>query len=152
MRLTELAKGGKFSKILAAVDGSQESLAAVDKAIHIAKSDGAELIAFTVLQLPVVSHYTPAVLGSLLEKGTTEGEGLLGDVKKKAEQNDVKVKTRMVSSFGSPASEIVSFAEKESVDLIVMGTKGRGKLKKILLGSTASGVVLNASCTVMVVR
>jgi nucleotide-binding universal stress UspA family protein len=58
----------------------------------------------------------------------------------------------MVRSFGSPSSEIVSYAEKKNVDLIVMGTRGRGKLKKILLGSTASGVVMNAPCTVMVVR
>ena len=152
MRLVELAKGGKFSKILVAVDGSQESLAAVDKAIRIAKGDNAELIAFNVLQLPVVGPYTPVVLSSLLEKGTKDADGLLGDVKKKAEQNEVKVKTRMASAFGSPASEIVSYAEEENVDLIVMGTRGRGKLKKILLGSTAAGVVLNASCTVMVVR
>lgn len=147
-----MAKGSKFSRILVAVDGSQESLDAVDKAIRIAKSDDAELIAFNVLQLPVVGPYTPVVLGSLLEKGTKDADGLLGDVKKKAEQNEVKIKTRMTSSFGSPASEIVSYSEEENVDLIVMGTKGRGKLKKILLGSTAAGVVLNAPCAVMVVR
>ena len=147
-----MAKGGEFSRILVAVDGSQESSAAVDKAIRIAKNDNSELIAFNVLQLPVVSQYTPAVLGSALEKGTSDADELLGDVKKKAEENGIKVKTSMIRSFGSPASEIVSYAESEKVDLIVMGTKGRGKLKKILLGSTASGVVMNAPCTVMVVR
>lgn len=62
------------------------------------------------------------------------------------------MKTQMVRSFGSPSSEIVSYAEKENVDLIVMGTRGRGKLKRMLLGSTASGVVMNSSCTVLVVR
>ena len=93
--------------------------------------------------------YTPSLA---LEKGATEADELLGDVKKKAEVNGTKVKTSLIRSFGSPASEIVSYAEKEKVDLIVMGTKGRGMLKKILLGSTASGVVMNAPCTVMVVR
>jgi hypothetical protein len=69
---------------------------------------------------------------------------------KKAEQDKVKVKTRMTSSFGSLSFEIISYAEKENVDPIVMGTRGRCKLKNMLLFSTASGVVMNAPCTVMV--
>ena len=126
-------------------------MAAVDKAIQIAARDGAELIAINVLQMPVVHHFTPAVIGNALEKGTVEAEEWFSDVKRMAE-GGAKIKTQMVKSLGSPASEIVSYAEKENIDLIVMGTKGRSKLKKMLFGSVAAGVVMNASCTVMVVR
>jgi nucleotide-binding universal stress UspA family protein len=143
---------GSFKKIMVAVDGSEQSMAAADKAIQMARENDADLIAVNVLQLPVVSHYTPAVLNSAIEKGITESEAWFDSVKRRAEKSGVSLKTRMIRSFGSPSSEIVSLAEKENVDLIVTGTKGRGRLRKILLGSTASGIVMNAGCTVMVVR
>lgn len=127
-------------------------MAAVDRALQIAKNDDAELIAFNVMQLPFLTHYTPAVLDSALEKGTAEADNWFADIKRRAQETGTKVRTEMSRGFGSPSSEIVRYAEKESVDLIVMGTRGRGKLKKALLGSTASGVVVNAPCTVMVVR
>ncbi len=149
----KLANGRRFSKVLVAIDGSTESMAAVDKAIRIVKNDDAELIAFNAIQLPLVGYYTPAVLDSVLDKGTSEAENWFRDIERRTrEAVGAKVKTEIVKSFSSPSSEIVGYAEKENVDLIVMGTKGRGKMKKTLLGSTASGVVMNASCTVMVVR
>ena len=48
--------------------------------------------------------------------------------------------------------EIVDFAERNNIDLIVIGTKGRTGFKKVLLGSVASGVVTYAHCPVLVVR
>jgi nucleotide-binding universal stress UspA family protein len=148
-----LANAHRFSKVLVAVDGSTESMAAIDRAIRITKNDDAELIAFHSIQLPLVGYYTPAVLDSVLDKGTSEAENWFRDIEKRTrEAVRSKVKTQIVKGFSSPSSEIVSYAEKENVDLIVMGTKGRGKMKKTFLGSTASGVVMNASCTVMVVR
>ncbi len=151
--MIKLANSHRFSKVLVAVDGSTESMAAVERAIKITKNDDAELIAFHSIQLPLVGYYTPAVLDSVLDKGTSEAENWFRDIERRTrEAVGAKVKTQIVKSFSSPSSEIVGYAEKENVDLIVMGTKGRGKMKKTLLGSTASGVVMNASCTVMVVR
>ena len=47
---------------------------------------------------------------------------------------------------------IVEYAEEHKMDLIVIGTKGLSGIKKMLLGSTASGVVTYAYCPVMVVK
>ena len=47
---------------------------------------------------------------------------------------------------------IVEYAESHGVDLIIIGTRGRSGLKKMLLGSVASGVVTYATCPVMVVK
>lgn len=149
----KLPNGNRFSKVLVAIEGSTESIAAVEKAIRLAKNDNAELIAFNAIQLPVVGYYNPRLLDSVLDKETTEVENWFRDIERRTQEAGVaKVKTQAVKSFGSASSEIVSYAEKENVDLIVMWTKGRGQIKKMLLGSTASGVVMNAPCTVMVVR
>ena len=137
---------------MVAVDRSKESMTAVDRSIQIAKQNDAELIAVNILQLPIMSPYTPVVLNSAIEKGITETDEWFDGIREQAAEKGINIKTKMIRIFGSPSSEIVDFAEKENADLIVMGTKGRGKLKKVLLGSTAFGVVMNAPCTVMVVR
>lgn len=91
------------------------------------------------------------MLDSVLDKGTTEADNWFRDIKTRAQEATIaKVKTQIVKSFGSPSSEIVAYAEKENVDLIVMGTKDRKQMKKMLVGSTASGVVMNASCSVVI--
>lgn len=53
---------------------------------------------------------------------------------------------------GIPYEEIVNFAEKEKIDLIVMGTYGRAGLERFIFGSTAERVVRKAPCPVMTVR
>lgn len=60
--------------------------------------------------------------------------------------------TAIVEAETSTASSIVDFAESKNVDLLVIGSKGRTGLKKMLLGSTATEVVKYAHCPVMVVR
>ena len=49
-------------------------------------------------------------------------------------------------------SPLTVFADKEKMDLIVLGTRGRTGFKKLLLGSVAEGVVNHSSCPIMVVR
>jgi nucleotide-binding universal stress UspA family protein len=94
MSLYQMARAGRFSKVLVTIDGSPESMAAVDRAIEIAKNDGAELIAFNVMQLPVVSPYTPAVLNAALEKGTTEPDTWFGDIKRRAQDAGARPRHR----------------------------------------------------------
>jgi nucleotide-binding universal stress UspA family protein len=66
--------------------------------------------------------------------------------------NGVKLSTEVVASPTSVVPAIVDYAEKNKVDLIVVGTRGRSGFTKLLLGSVASGVVTYASCPVMVVK
>ncbi|MGE3804473.1 MAG: universal stress protein, partial [Gemmataceae bacterium] len=53
---------------------------------------------------------------------------------------------------GSPGEEIVALAREEEVDLIVMGTHGRGGLSRMLMGSVASDVLAEAPCGVLTYR
>jgi nucleotide-binding universal stress UspA family protein len=64
----------------------------------------------------------------------------------------VKALAETILDVASAADSIVNYAESKKADLIVIGTKGRIGLKRLLLGSVASGVVTHASCPVLVTR
>jgi nucleotide-binding universal stress UspA family protein len=66
------------------------------------------------------------------------------------EKAGVKVET--VLAQGHPGSEIIAFAENNNIDLIVMGTPGRGGIDRILMGSVAGDVVRHAKARVMIVK
>lgn len=65
---------------------------------------------------------------------------------------DLEIVTEVIIADESIFSEIIEFAERENIDLIIMGTRGRTGFKKLLLGSVASGVVNFAHCPVLVIR
>ena len=56
------------------------------------------------------------------------------------------------NSAMSIVGEIVNYAERENVDIIVIGTRGQSEFAKLLLGSVTSGVTVYTPCTVMVVK
>jgi nucleotide-binding universal stress UspA family protein len=65
---------------------------------------------------------------------------------------DSRFETAIIEAETSAASTIVDYAESKNVDLLIIGSKGRTGLKKMLVGSTASAVVKYAHCPVLVVR
>jgi len=73
-------------------------------------------------------------------------------VKQKAIESKVSVGTDVVFSTNSVVKTIVEYAEEKKIDLIVIGSKGMSGLKRMLLGSVASGVVTYADCPVLVVK
>jgi nucleotide-binding universal stress UspA family protein len=156
-------KKGKFSKILITVDGSEESMNAADYAIAMAKKEDndAQLIALHVLFSQTGYAYstnmfglvTPSSINELLVDAKHEAHQWFDKIKEKIHENgDVQLKTEVVVSPTSVVGAIVDYAERENVDLIVIGSRGRSGFKKLLLGSTASGVVTYATCPVLVVK
>ena len=145
-----------FSKILIAIDGSEESLHAADYAIEIARRYNAEVIALNVILSGATLH-GPSVSPHIIEL-KQEAQNYLDKAKEKAERrmsndNDNKIRLR-TELIGAPSTVggVVAFAEKNNVDLIIIGTRGRSGFTKLLLGSVASGVVTYAHCPVMVVK
>ena len=95
---------------------------------------------------------TPSAVNDILDKSKQEAKKWFDDVEKKAAARGVKLKVEMIASPASVVPAIVDYAEKNKVDLIVTGTKGRSGFAKLLLGSVAAGVVTYASCPVMIVK
>ena len=152
---------GKFTKILAAIDGSEQSMHAADYAIAMAKKeDNSKIIALHVLfsqtgyvySTTMFGLITPSSINKILEDAKHEAQQWLDKIKEKISEIDIELTTEVVVSPTSVVGEIVDYAEHENVDLIVIGSRGRSGFKRLLLGSTASGVVIYATCPVLVVK
>ena len=146
-------KAEKFSKILVAVDGSEQSMQAAAYAIDLAKKYNAQLIALTVSHVPLSSYG----FGSRPEtvkhdKEMLESKQWFRTIQEVGIEYNVSLKTDLIDSQMSVEGTIVEYAESQGVDLIVIGTTGRSGFKKLLLGSVASGVVNYSTCPVMVVK
>lgn len=135
-----------YRHILAATDGSEYSRAAIEHAIKLAKSTRTKLTALYVASLNEKRVQAKVWLKEALLK---EGQEVLAEVEKLAGEEGVQIETKIVE--GIPSEKIVEVARNEKADLIVMGTRGRTGIKKILLGSVAERVIGAASCPVLVV-
>jgi nucleotide-binding universal stress UspA family protein len=158
----------KFSKILVAIDGSEISMKASVYAIDIANRKGKEaekiqLIGLTVIELTNLSYSFFATASGYyeaekLEVKRKEAQQSLDKVEKLAvnntnNNNKIQFKSEIIEDpISRVGSAIVDYAERENVDLIVIGTRGRTGFKKMLLGSVASDVVTFAHCPVLVVK
>ena len=137
-----------FKKILVTTDFSEPATAGIDLAERVAADSDSELVL-----LHVVATEPPPGLDQKTE------DRVMQERRQKARQSlddlvaarGTGVVTRTVVAVGTPAREILLVAGDESVDLIVIASHGRSALGRVLLGSTAEGVIHKATCPVMVV-
>ena len=112
---------------------------------------GSELTAICVVQIPeYIEENTRAILRDELfaKSGKT-----LAEIEKLASEAKVRFASEILQTSGSIATAVCNFAEKNGVDLLVIGTRSDASgLTKLMLGSVASAVVGNAHCPVLVVR
>lgn len=142
-----------FKKLLVPVDGSKDSIRALERAIDYGIKFQSEIYVLTVAshdQALRVSlddaNYEEFLHGKIIEsaKGVlSEAETILTDYPHPFHKKYV---------IGNPAKEILSFAEKNHVDMIVMGNSGMGAFSRILLGSVSNKVVTSSSVSVLVVK
>jgi nucleotide-binding universal stress UspA family protein len=86
------------------------------------------------------------------EQYKREAKKWLDKISKKFEDKGIQTVVEVVGGPLPAASSIVNYAENENVNLIVVGTRGKSGIKKLLLGSVASSVVTHASSNVLVVK
>ena len=150
-----------FQKILVGIDGSDKSVEAADYSISIAKNTNAQLIILNVLETEpwyygknAYEWASPDELNKVYEKEKAKIQKILDNVQEKAKTVGIESKTKilMIPRTEGTVKPILKYAEDEEIDLIVVGTRGRTGIKKMLLGSVASGVVTYAHCPVIVVK
>jgi nucleotide-binding universal stress UspA family protein len=138
-----------FAKILAAVDGSEASDRALDKALELAEVTGARLTALAV-EGPLPAY--AATVGEVEEVRREKDaffEGLLAATRERAEAAGVELE--LVLRAGHAAELIGRVATEIDADLIVLGHRGHF-VRDHVLGSTADRVSEHATCPVMIVR
>jgi universal stress protein A len=141
-------------RILAPADFDVCSSPTIRYAAELAEKFGAELILLHIVQdlalaMPDAVMPTPVpapALTQLIDAAKTGLENLV-----KAE-NLGRLNPRLEVRVGSPAGEIVAVANDLKVDLVCIGTHGRGGLAHFLLGSVAEKVVRQAPCPVLTIR
>ncbi len=147
-----------FERILVAVDGSDNALRAVDVASAIADKFGAELVVVTVLsslrRSPALKKFAEAEEVEEPSAALAErlvGLPLIGEAANRASTKGMKQITRRVAN-GDPAEEIIKVAKEMNVDLIVLGTRGLGTMRELLMGSVSHKVTHLSECPCMTVK
>lgn len=137
----------KGERILVAVDGSRYSDIIVDQAISMGRVCNSVIIAICVVEL---FAQTIARAPNLEEQLSEEARETLDEIKRKVESENIVCET-LVRIDGHAHRAIVNEAKERNVDLIVMGTHGKARIKNVLMGSVTQKVIGNAPCPVMVV-
>ena len=140
-----------LSKILVPVDGSENSLRALDHALYLAKKTGAKITAMNVIENPPTVYVeSQKLLNDLLANFRAESAKILDKCKQIAEKSDVKIET--VIGEGDAAYNIVGYAQNGDFDTIIIGRRGLGRFKEMVLGSISNKVLHHAKCSVMIVK
>jgi nucleotide-binding universal stress UspA family protein len=135
-------------KILVAVDGSEASLHALKKAFEFSDAMGAEVTLSHVVPHVFVPAEVPFDAGLLAKESLKAGETLLNDM---AAQVGRPGMPRLCLT-GSPAEAIADCADNGPFELVVVGSKGRGAVSRVLVGSTTDRLVHISRKPVLVVR
>ena len=148
-------------KILVCYDGSESSLRAVGKAHHLIKDCG-------IHEVTLIHGYTehssesiakdkfatpPSLLDTLKEnekKKWLEKQEALEEIAKRFESSGAKTNIRLEN--GHPAKVIIKEAESGEYDIIILGRRGRGGLKNMVMGSVSNSVIQGTEVSVLVVQ
>ena len=150
-----------LSRILVPYDGSKYSKNALDKAIEISKKELSHIDIISVINvdyiqppgslLGMVSESSVNAIKRLTDSAKKETSRMLEAQVSKCRSKGVKADSKVVS--GKISDEILKFAKKKKITLIVIGSQGLHGLKKIkVLGSTSRKVSEFANCPVLIVR
>lgn len=138
-----------FKKILLAVDGSEHALKAARLAGEMARLTNANLSVITSFD-PIPSYLGEPNLSQVIAARTREAETTLDAALEEVGQVPGELKREILE--GPAAEAILRVAEIREIDLIVMGTRGLGRLAGALLGSQSQKVVAHATCPVLLAR
>ncbi len=129
-------------KIMVGLDGSNSSKEALSLAKEHAKTFNAKIELVTSMEKGTEAQ----------QKEIEQAEHDLKNEKKLLEEDGISCDTHLLIRGMNPGEDLVEFAEKNEVDEIVIGVRRRSKVGKLVFGSTAQYVILNAHCPVVTVK
>ncbi|MEO7207776.1 MAG: universal stress protein [Steroidobacteraceae bacterium] len=143
-----------YSSILVPVDGSATAALGVAEAIKLAKNQDATVRVIHIVNELIVMGSNDAAYGlALVESLRQNGKTVLKDAEALVSAAGIKVDSILIEAMGDHAGHfIVQQAKEWNADLIVMGTHGRRRLRRMVMGSDAEFVVRNTPVPVLLIR
>ncbi len=169
VRDTETAE--HYKKIMILTDGSKDAEYAAQFGMSIAKRYNAEVYACTIvntqqkiIQRHVTTYedvghgkilgetmgYSEAIINRLRQRLMDDAAKLAENVRKIADEKGIKAE--IIVKDGKPATEILKIARDKQIDLLVLGSTGKGSISKMMVGSISEKVASTAKCSVLVVK
>ena len=143
------------AKILLAIDGSQEAGLAAEAATELSRDTGSEVHVTYVLPTPqeLMGHhfYSSEIRESLIEQARSEARKFLEERTEQLRSEGAKVIDTHLRT-GEPDKEIIRLSEEIDANMIVMGSRGLGAVRRALMGGVSDSVVKHAHCPVLVMR
>lgn len=151
----------KVRNILVPLDGSKNSMRGLDTAIYIARQCHAIVIGINVMPVSIFTAVQPAdfmpaysTLQSydIIKQFKKNAKSFLESAKLKAARQGILFKTKIMQ--GQPGQDIIRVAhdKKNKIDLIVIGSRGRGSAKELFFGSTSNYIIHRANVPVVVIK
>ena len=146
-------------KVLIGTDGSEDAIAAARRALELLDSSATVTVA-SIMEEPVAATAgfesgfaggmaTPEQVQIEWEAVESAGKAAVADT---VAALDASSPIEQVVRVGSAGPELCRLATELDADVVVIGSRGRGAIKRALLGSVSTHVVHNAPCPVMVIR
>ena len=139
----------EINKVLVGFDGSPSSRKALEYAQGLSRKLHSSITALTVVRLPDFSQSMDEV-----EETMDEAEKRFGplhqEIRETGQEGGLLITTEIV--HGHPAEKLISYAKENGFDLIVVGTRGLGGFKKLVIGSVAQKVVSYSNIPVLIIK
>jgi nucleotide-binding universal stress UspA family protein len=151
----------QIRNILVPLDGSQNSIRGLDVAIYVARQCHATVTAINIIPISIMATIPSSNLFypvsaiqpfDIIKKLKEDAKRFLESAKVRAAQHGILLKTVILQ--GQPGLDIIRVAhnKKNKVDLIVVGSRGRGSAKEIFFGSTSNYILHKAKIPVIIVK
>lgn len=146
----------KYQNILVGIDGSKQSEMALDKAINLAVQSDATLSMVSVINGERFPNTSTIGFGfidrNVYDQAVEQMEKQLAKYKEKAQKSGVKEVNTEVSIGNAKVVLATEYPKKHNVDLIVAGATGLNFIGRMIVGSTATFVIREAPCDVIIVK
>lgn len=138
-----------FEKMLVATDGSADAAEALKYAGDLAMRDDAQVVVVHAFE-SVPSYLGEPMRDQIMERHVSRARDLASEATQVLQSRGVSTEVEVLE--GPPADAILRVADTRGVDLIVMGSRGRGAMTSLLLGSVSHRVLAHAHAPVLIVR
>jgi len=139
-----------FEHILLAVDGSENGFKAAQFAAELARAMNSERLRIVVAYDRIPSYLGEPNLQQAINARLSEAQEVLQKAVNIVGDTPAEIHTELIE--GDAAESIIDVATTRNSDVIVMGSRGLGRLAGLVLGSTSQKVVSHALCPVLIVR